>query len=162
VEGEADGGKGKGDAGAQPDGDASAKPDSTGSWATGTTVRDRNFEFTVTGVKTGVATVGDDASYMQTAAGEFVIVSLTVRNTSKELNVFFSNAQWLYDGQGRRFDGDYAASFVLDFDHGGSPEIQPGASIQTQVVFDLPKGAVPAKIELHNFASSKGAQAALR
>jgi hypothetical protein len=121
----------------------------------GDPVRDGKFEFTVTKVRTGVKKVGGE--YLSTAAqGQFVLVSVTVENIGDEPRAFSASSQTMYDADDREFSADDSASIYLDDSNSFYTEINPGNKVKGVVVFDLPKGVSPARIELHDSMFSGG------
>ncbi|WP_067803369.1 serine/threonine-protein kinase [Nocardia beijingensis] len=124
----------------------------------GTPVRDGKFEFVVTKVDAGVSRVG-----LQTAAGSFLIVTLTVRNISDESKWFLPLGQRLLDTQDTPFDHNATATMWQNTQQrlGYSFELRPGQSATTQLVFDLPPTVTPDHLELHDFVLSNGVRVAL-
>lgn len=126
----------------------------------GDSVRDGKFEFTVTGVESGVPSVGDD--YLsQEAQGQYVLVAMTVENIGDEAQYFFGDNQDLTDTEGRTHSADGTASIYLDSADSLMTEINPGNTVDGVVVFDIPTDATPAEIELHDSAFSGGVTVAL-
>lgn len=125
----------------------------------GTEVRDGKFGFVVTKVEPGLATVGDKSSWFsETAEGQFVVVYVDVTNTSNRSQYYASSNQVLIDDQGREFTNNSSAEFGLEGDDKGAGDINPGITRSTRVVFDIPVGAVPAAIEVHDSMFSDGAR----
>ncbi|SDS04565.1 protein of unknown function [Paraoerskovia marina] len=121
----------------------------------GDAVRDGKFEFTVTGVETGVASVGNE--YLsQEAQGQYVLVSMSVENIGDESQYFFGDNQSLTDTEGRTHSADSSASIYLEESDSLATEINPGNSVDGIVAFDVPADAVPATIDLHDSAFSGG------
>jgi hypothetical protein len=153
------GGKSDTAAPAGTDTGASASEETESAVGLGTPVRDGKFEFVVTGAQPGVPSVGQDF-LTETAQGEYVLVTMTVRNIGDQAQSFATSAQKLLDGQGRQYSVDDMATIVLD--QGIAYEqINPGNSIEATVVFDVPVGTVPAEIELHDSLFSGGATVGL-
>ena len=128
----------------------------------GTPVRDGRFEFTVTGVKSGVPSVGDQYLGKQ-AQGQFVLVTVQVRNIGDKAQTVFGSDQHIYDASGRRFDADTAAGISTN---GASSQvfdapINPGNSVSGTLVFDVPTDTTPTTIELHDSVFSGGTRVAL-
>lgn len=122
-----------------------------------TPVRDGKFEFVVTGVQKGLASVGDNPYLTEQAQGQFVVVTMTVKNISDRAYGFSPTAQKLVDAQGRSFEASTTAQIAL----GGSDipvwdNINPGNTVTAKVVFDMPKDATPAAMELHDSMFSGG------
>jgi Domain of unknown function (DUF4352) len=141
---------------------APAAPKAAPKATIGTPVRDGKFEFTVTGMKPGVPSVG--GQYLsKTAQGQYVLVTVKVANISDKPQTVFDSNQRLYDGNGRRFDADTAAAIYAN-DTSSSvfvTPINPGNSIVGTLVFDVPKDVTPTTIELHDSALSGGAKVGL-
>jgi hypothetical protein len=147
-------------------GGASDKSITTGAPArlakVGAPVRDGRFEFTVTGVKSGVPSVGDQYLGKQ-AQGQFVLVTVQVRNIGDKAQTVFGSDQHIYDASGRRFDADTAAGISTN---GASSQvfdapINPGNSVSGTLVFDVPTDTTPTTIELHDSVFSGGTRVAL-
>lgn len=131
---------------------------STAAAGLNTPVRDGKFEFTVTGVEPGLATIGDNPYLQRKAQGQFVIVSMTVQNTGDKPQAFTPSAQKLKDSQGRTFESDTNAQIALgDSDIPLYDSINPGNTVSVKVVYDMPVDAVPSSIELHDSMFSGGA-----
>ena len=135
-----------------------------GSGAAGlnTPVRDGKFEFVVTGVEKGLSSVGDNPYLTEQAQGQFVVVAMTVQNTSNKPQSFAPSDQKLVDDQGRTFEPSTSAQIAL----GGSDipvwdNINPGNTVNAKVVFDMPKDANPTTIELHDSMFSGGVKVRL-
>jgi hypothetical protein len=128
--------------------------------ALGTAVRDGNFEFTVTKVQPGVASVGSDV-LGEKAQGQFLLVHVTVANIGTEPQLLMDSAQVVYDAQGRKFSPDSAAGLYLEGNEVLFTEVNPGNTVKGILVFDMPKDASPASIELHDSAFSGGVSVAL-
>lgn len=125
----------------------------------GTEVRDGKFGFVVTKVESGLATIGKESSWFsETAEGQFVVVYVDVTNTSNKSQYYASSNQVLIDDQGREFTNNYSAEFGLEGDDKGAGDINPGITRSTRVVFDIPVGAVPVAIEVHDSMFSGGAR----
>jgi hypothetical protein len=126
----------------------------------GTPVRDGNFEFTVTKVQSGVASVGSDF-LSEKAQGQFALVHVTVTNIGAEAQLLTDSAQTVFDAKGRKFSADTAAAIYLEDNDVFLNEINPGNTVKGILVFDMPKDAKPASIELHDSAFSGGVSVAL-
>lgn len=139
-----------------------AKPGNHTPAAMNTPVRDGKFEFVVTGFEPGLTEVGDNPYLARKPQGQFVIVSMSVKNIGDKPQGFSPSAQKLFDAQGRSFESDTAAQIAL----GGSDipvwdNINPGNSVEVKVVYDMPAGAAPTTIELHDSMFSGGAKVSL-
>jgi len=120
----------------------------------GTAVRDGKFSFTVTKVTCGKTLIGS-ADFGSKAQGEFCLVNLTVKNIGDEPQTLFGDNQKLFIGK-REYSADTEAGIYLDNAKSFIEEINPGNTLKGIVVFDVPKGAKPDKIELHDSAFSGG------
>ncbi|WP_435201875.1 DUF4352 domain-containing protein [Janibacter sp. GS2] len=121
----------------------------------GSPVRDGKFEFTVTKVETGVSEVGSE--YLtETADGQFVLVHITVKNIGDEAQTLFDSEQKLIDAQGRSFATDSTASIFMEDNDVWINEINPGNTVEGTLVYDMPAGAQPTQIELHDSMFSGG------
>jgi hypothetical protein len=121
-------------------------------------VRDGDFAFVVNGVRT--TEVIADAEFPElnkTAEGEYVIVDLTVTNVSAEARTFLASFNTLCDGT-TVFEADDEAWLYLG---NMVAEVAPGASIETEVVFDVPKGTDLESIWLRGGRLSDGVPVAL-
>lgn len=128
----------------------------------GDAARDGKFEFVVESVKPGVASVGDDFLQEQ-AQGQFVLVKISVTNIGDEAQTMFDSEQKIVDTQGRTFEANSAAAISIE---GNSDvwltDVNPGNTATGTMVFDMPKGATPASIELHDSMFSDGVTVSLR
>ncbi|NIL74919.1 DUF4352 domain-containing protein [Rhodococcus sp. B10] len=127
----------------------------------GEEVRDGKFGFTVTGVESGIATVGDNPYLQKDAMGQFVLVHVTVTNTSDKAQSYFGSNQKLFDAQGREFENDTMAAINFESETAIGGDINPGLSQDVTIVFDIPVDAVPTTLEVHDSMFSGGAEIAL-
>ncbi|OCB14095.1 Mpr protein [Mycolicibacterium porcinum] len=122
-----------------------------------TPVRDGKFEFVVKAVQPGLAEVGDNPYLREKAQGQFVIVTLSVQNIGDRAQGFSPSNQKLIDTQGRSFESDSSAQIALgDSDIPVWDDINPGNAVDVSLVYDMPVGAAPARIELHDSMFSGG------
>jgi hypothetical protein len=128
---------------------ASAQP-------TGSPVRDGTFEFQVLDI-TRAAQAGDDPRVVTKAQGEFIIVTLSVKNVGNKGQTFYDLYQKLIDSSGRQYDASNTADIYLNTDGRLAPDINPGISVQVKVAYDVPPGTVPSQLQLHDSDSSAGA-----
>jgi hypothetical protein len=142
---------------AEPSAQAEEQPKEAPSEAkVGQKVRDGQFEFTVTKVKSGVKSVGDE--YVnQKAQGQYVLVSITVSNIGDKAQMLADSSQKVRDAKGREFSSDTTAAIYMKDNKVFINEINPGNSVKGTLVFDMPKGTKPASIELHDSPFSDGA-----
>lgn len=98
---------------------ASEKPSSNASEVptckVGDKVRNNGYQFTVIKLSCGVRRVGD-ASLCETAAGQFCLVSLRVKNISKDPITFSSEHKALVDTKGASYSPDDDAWLYVDED----------------------------------------------
>lgn len=123
----------------------------------GEPVRDGVFEFTVDNVTCGQSQVAADGRSLR-AEGQFCVARLLVRNLAEEARTYFSNYQVGLAADGTSFDADLAATTVLVTARGeqNDTNLDPGISITTTVVYDVPTGTTLAALELHDSQYSDG------
>lgn len=93
----------------------------------------------------------------KTATGEYVVVHMTVTNTSDESTTFLGTFQKLM-ADGSVYSIDDEATF---FAGGALAELGPGDQAEVAVVFDVPPGTDPEVIELHAGPLSPGVEVSL-
>ena len=125
-----------------------------------TPVRDGKFEFTVTKVQPGVKQIGDEYLNQQ-AQGQFVLITVTVKNIGDKPQTMFDSNQKLTDDQGRSFSPDSAAAIYLKNNDIWMKEINPGNTLTGTLVYDMPAGAKATKLELHDSMFSGGTTVSL-
>ena len=119
----------------------------------GLEVRDGNFAFVVGDVERVAAVASPDNPEIQKAAqGEFVIVHMTVTNIAAEPEPFYVSFSTLSDG-GTVYKSDDEAWLYLG---NTVADLQPGESLDTVVVFDVPVGTDVDSIRLRDSPSSPG------
>lgn len=125
----------------------------------GEPVRDGEFEFKVTKVGTSKRVSSKDSGENIAAEGRFVIVRITVTNRSDDPRYFVADEQKL-QAAGTTYSPDIDATVTVDKgpEIGLPEEVNPDASERVTVVFDVPKNAKPAGIELHDTAESEGTE----
>jgi Domain of unknown function (DUF4352)/Protein of unknown function (DUF2510) len=134
--------------------------EATGSPTTGAQTVDAiddPLSFTVRGVEVGTTVVSSDAPIDKTAAGEYIIVHMTVTNTGVEPATFLGTFQKLIAG-GTTYNIDDEATFYVG---GGLAELPPGSSADVSVAFDVPPGTEAEAIELHADPMSPGVEVSL-
>jgi hypothetical protein len=119
-------------------------------------VSDGQFQFTVTKVECGHDTVGA-SPLMKTAQGQFCLVSVAVKNTGDKAQYLDAGSQRAYNAQGQQYSADGAAGMYLDKSNTFLNQINPGNSVNGTIVFDIPKDAKLAKLQLHDSPFSGGA-----
>jgi hypothetical protein len=122
-------------------------------WSVGQPVRDGNFEFVVTGIDRAPVVADPEFPDLQkAAAGEYVLVNMTVTNVGTEPQTFFASFNTLSDGSTEYTSDDEAWIYLGNT----LADLNPGDSIDTAVVFDVPVGTDPESIELHDGPFSEG------
>ena len=130
----------------------------------GSAVRDGKFEYQVLDI-TRAKTVSDPTGnpYLTTTAqGEFIVITLAVRNLGDEPRSYFGSNQKFIDASGREFAPSSSADVWMNTtDPMG--DINPGNSIQVKVAFDVPPGTptAGAVLEMHASMLSGGVQVQL-
>jgi hypothetical protein len=127
-----------------------------------TAARDGKFEFTVTGMKCGVPSVGDDV-LGQKAQGQFCLVAVDVKNAGGSAEIFDDSSQKGYDAAGAEYSVDSGAGVYANKDYSTFLEqINPGNVVKGQLVFDIPKGAKLASVVLHESTFTAGVKVSLQ
>jgi uncharacterized protein DUF4352 len=116
---------------------------------------DGKFSFVVNGVDCSATEIGSE--YMSTTAqGQFCIVDVTITNIGDEAQSFFGDNAELFNAQGQQFSADGEAAIYLEDSSSLYEEINPGNTLNSKIVFDVPTGTTPTAIELHDSAFSGG------
>lgn len=127
----------------------------------GQPARDGKFEFVVKGVDCSKTELGDQ--YMsKKAQGQFCIIDLTVKNIGDKPQSFFGDNAKLFNAQGQQFSADSEAAIYLPNSSSLYEEVNPGNTLTSKVVFDVPAGMKPAQVELHDSALSGGVKVGLQ
>jgi hypothetical protein len=130
----------------------------------GEPARDGKFEFTVSKVKCGEKSVGDQF-LKEKAQGQFCRLSLSIKNIGNEAQSLFSSEQKLFDDKGSEYVADDTATIYASSDSSGSTwfdEINPGNSVKGDILFDVPAGTKIVSAELHDSAFSGGVKVDLK
>jgi Domain of unknown function (DUF4352) len=114
--------------------------------------RDEDLRFVVTDFRCGDEELGD--LFPREANGRFCFAETTVRNVGDESHTLWEVAQILRDTQGGEHTGDFGARFY--FDQTLWDQINPGATVNGTMVFDVAKGRRPQSLELHEEWDSDG------
>jgi hypothetical protein len=120
----------------------------------GQPAEDGALTFVVTRFDCGAKEVGDGPR-KKTALGRYCLLEFKTTNTGRRPTTFVSNMQYLLDGQKRQFAPDLLATSLFRSSAapaiGGSPvqQMNPGAEIDSALVYDIPVGVVPELAELH-------------
>ena len=153
-------GAGEGAAPAPAD-EVAAEPAKPAEPGIGQPAADGKFNFVVSGVDCSLTEIGDQ--YFNTKAqGQFCVVSLTVTNIGDKPQSFFGDNASLFNGQGQEFSADSEAAIYLQDSSSLYEEINPGNTLSSKVVFDVPAGMTPTEIELHDSAFSGGVKVSLQ
>ncbi|WP_406103709.1 DUF4352 domain-containing protein [Micromonospora globbae] len=127
----------------------------------GQPARDGKFEFTVKSSKCGVAKVGSDL-LGDKAQGQFCLITVNVKNIGKEPQTLIDSSQKAYAADGTEYSTDSEAAIYANKDQQTLfNEINPGNQVTGVLVFDIPKKAKLAKLELHDSLFSGGVTVAL-
>lgn len=126
----------------------------------GDKVRDGKFEFVVTGMDCSKSKVGNQ--YLSAKAqGKFCIIGITVTNIGEEAQLFTGGEQLAYAGK-TEFKNDSAAELYANSDSQTFlEEINPGNSVEGNLIFDVPKKTTLTEIELHDSFLSGGVRVSL-
>lgn len=127
----------------------------------GDPVRDGKFEFVVTGVEDGGTELGSEF-LSEKAQGRFHLVHISVTNIGDEAQMMSDSNQQVRDEQGRTFDANSSAAIYMDDNDLWLTDINPGNTMSGTLVFDMPEGATPVEIELHDSMFSGGVIVSLK
>ena len=126
-----------------------------------TPVQDGQFTFVVSSVTCGQPSVGRSVVTRQ-AKGTFCLVKLTIENTGTESQSFSDVFQKLRGADGTVYDADVAAGVIANENIAGLwSNIAPGEKVSGTIVYDIPKQAQIATVELHDSVLSEGAMVTL-
>lgn len=115
----------------------------------GDVVRTGGLEYVVRGVKCGLKQVGTDARGQQ-AAGQFCVVTLSVRNIGELIQNAVGSRQTAIGANGSEYSVSSQASLIAN-EPGNAAflgGITPGQEVSGFVVFDLPEGIDLAQLVL--------------
>jgi archaellum component FlaG (FlaF/FlaG flagellin family) len=120
----------------------------------GVPVTDGDLEFAVHGLRRAAVAQSPTNPMAQTqAAGEYIIVALSVKNVGSEPKQYFTDSQSLVI-DGRQHSADILAAVYLDPE--SADYIQPGLAIDVETPFDVPVGSTPESIVLSDIAQPRG------
>lgn len=122
---------------------------------------DGDFSFVVSGVDCSLTRIGNE--YFGTEAqGQFCVVDVAVTNIGDSAQSFFGDNAKLFNAQGQEFSADTEAAIYLEDSASIYEEINPGNTLNSKVVFDVPAGTTPTTVELHDSAFSGGVTVSLQ
>jgi Domain of unknown function (DUF4352) len=119
-------------------------------------VRDGMFQFTVTDVSCGHRDV-ESGLFKRTAQGQFCLVALTVANVGSQGRGFAEDFQKAIGPDQASYTPDAAAGLIVNGNASAVfSTVHPGSMVSGTMVFDIPRGASIAKLELHDSPFSNG------
>lgn len=129
----------------------------------GQAANDGKFEFTVSSVECGKASVGTNQYLTKTAQGQYCLLNVTVKNIGDQAQSLLSSNQYLLNASGQKYSADDVAT-MYNTPNGTSwyNDINPGNSVNGAIVFDVPKDQTPTTAELHDSAFSNGVKVNLQ
>lgn len=123
---------------------------------------DGKFQFTVTGMKCNVPSVGPDG-LGQKAQGEFCLIDVQVQNVAGTAEVFNDSSQQAVDAKGAVYSVDSGAAIYANGDASTFlEEINPGNTVKGKLVFDVPKGTKLTSVVLHESMYTAGIKVPLK
>ena len=133
----------------------------TADFGLGQPAADGDFSFVVSGVDCSLTRIGNE-HFGTDAQGQFCVVSVAVTNIGDAAQSFFGDNAVLFNAQGQEFSADTEAAIYLEDSSSIFEEINPGNTLNSKVVFDVPAGTAPTAIELHDSAFSGGVTVSLQ
>jgi len=129
----------------------------------GQAANDGKFEFTVSSVQCGQASVGSNQYLTKTAQGQYCLLNVSVKNIGDQAQSLLSSNQFLLNASGQKYSADDTAT-LYNAPNGTSwyNDINPGNSVTGAIVFDVPKDQTPTTAELHDSAFSNGVKVNLQ
>lgn len=116
---------------------------------------DGPLTFAVTGVESASTVTDPENEFLsEDAQGEFIVVRLTVQNTSPDPGQFLGTFQKL-KAAGQVYSIDDQATFYVG---GGFVDIPPGGQVEVGLAYDVPPGTTPETVELHADPTSPGVE----
>jgi hypothetical protein len=122
---------------------------------------DGDFSFVVNSVDCSQTEIGDQY-FSKKAQGQFCIVNVDVTNIGDSAQSFFGDNATLFNANKQEFSADTEAAIYLEDSSSIYEEINPGNTLSSKVVFDVPAGTAPTAIELHDSAFSGGVTVTLQ
>ncbi|MFQ1003907.1 DUF4352 domain-containing protein [Modestobacter sp. SSW1-42] len=140
---------------AAPAAETQAEEEEEGNPGMGEPAADGKFTFVTDAVDCSTTEIGNE--YLnKTAQGTYCIVDLTITNTGDKPQSFFGDNAKLLNAEGQEFSADSEAAIYLEDSSSLYEEINPGNTLKSKVVFDVPAGTTPTAIELHDSVFSGG------
>jgi hypothetical protein len=128
----------------------------------GKPAKDGKFQFTVTKMKCGVASVGPDGLGQQ-AQGEFCLIDVQIKNVAGSAEVFNDSSQQATDAKGAVYSVDSGAAIYANGDASTFlEEINPGNTVKGKLVFDVPKNTKLTAVILHESMYTAGVKVPLK
>jgi hypothetical protein len=126
-----------------------------------TPVRDGMFQFTVTAISCGHDTVSASV-FHRTAHGQFCLVTLTVSNVGHSGRAFAEGFQKAIAADAGTYTPDVAAGLIVNGSGAAVfSTLDPGNSVSGTLVYDIPRTASIARLELHDSPFSDGVSVTL-
>lgn len=142
-------------------GDTAQEDDGGETTGIGQPAEDGNFTFTVNNFECGETTMGNNQFTRTKAQGEFCIAEMTVENHGDEASLMDGGSQYLYIGD-KKYSADTDAIFAdKRAEAFFIEEINPGLTVDGIVVWDVPPGSQPDRLELHDSPFSDGIEVSL-
>lgn len=124
--------------------------------------KDGKFQFTVTKMKCGVASVGPDG-FGEKAQGEFCLIDVQIKNVADTAEIFNDSSQQATDAKGAVYSVDSGAATYANGDASTFlEEINPGNTVKGVLVFDVPKGTKLTSVVLHESMYTAGIKVPLK
>lgn len=111
----------------------------------GDTVKSGKFQFTVTDVKNGVHHVGP-SDFGKDADGQFIVVSIKVKNIGDSAETFMGEDEKLIDKSGKEYSTDTEAGIYIKGNDTFLDDINPGNTAKGKLAYDVPKKVHPQTI----------------
>lgn len=125
----------------------------------GSVVSDGKFAFQVKDMRRSGVSGNPDNPYMRVMAqGEFIILTVSVRNVASVPQSYFGQNQKLIDTAGNEYGTTAAADMYANSAMG---DVNPGNTIKVLMSFDVPINTVAAELELHDSMISGGTRVAV-
>ena len=116
---------------------------------------DGQFTFVVQSVECGESSIGSGL-FAEDAQGEYCLVNMKVRNTGDVSQMMDSSNQFMFIGKKEYAPSSDAVLALDESENFFLEEINPGNSVEGVMVFDIPKGGKPDRLELHDSLFSGG------